>query len=67
MRFAFGYRCGEVCPRECPKRAPGCHNAETCERWAAYEAKKRERYAAAAQRSRGKRMCWEERKTALNK
>lgn len=36
-----------VCLRDCPKRCadPNCHNAETCETWAAHEARQREIYA----------------------
>lgn len=36
-----------VCPRDCPNRRakPNCHNAETCEIWAAHEARQREIYA----------------------
>lgn len=33
---------GPGCPKDCPKRSisPNCHNVETCERWAAYVARK---------------------------
>ena len=39
----------QICPKNCPNRCalPNCHNAATCERWAAHEAeaaqKRRER------------------------
>lgn len=36
-----------ICPRDCPNRCadPNCHNAKTCEVWAAHEARQREIYA----------------------
>ena len=33
-----------TCPTNCPKRKVGCHNAETCERWAEHEKRKAEAY-----------------------
>ena len=37
-----GGRSGPGCPKDCPRRSiqPNCHNAETCEIWAKYLAKK---------------------------
>ena len=39
----------------CEKRAVGCHNVETCEIWAAHEAKKPERYAKRREREETRR------------
>lgn len=35
-------RTDAVCPKDCLKRSaiPNCHNVETCERWAAYVARR---------------------------
>lgn len=52
------------CPPNCPDRCVGCHNEATCERWAAHEAKKRERKAAGIKREQSKRMSWAARKAA---
>lgn len=52
------------CPTGCPDRKVGCHNAATCERWAAHEAKKRERKEAGIRREQSRRMSWAARKAA---
>lgn len=49
------------CAKDCPRRAPGCHNASTCPAWAAHEAQKAERMAKKARRWQQKRMTWEDR------
>lgn len=34
------------CPKDCPQRKPGCHDADTCALWAAQlEQRKKERLA----------------------
>ena len=35
---------GPICPKDCPKREVGCHDAGKCERWADHERKKTEAY-----------------------
>lgn len=34
-----------ICPPECPDRKVGCHNAETCKRWAEHEKRQKKCYA----------------------
>lgn len=56
-----------VCPPDCPRRCaePNCHNAETCETWARYEAQKkdirarRREYAEQYPRAHKKERCYE--------
>lgn len=33
-----------VCPKDCPNRKVGCHDASTCDRWAEHERRKSEAY-----------------------
>ena len=33
-----------VCAPDCPKRRVGCHNVETCEKWAEHVEKRRKEY-----------------------
>lgn len=58
--FIFGKYDGP-CPKECPRRAPDCHNAKTCENWARHEAKQEEKRRRAQERYAARRMSWEER------
>ena len=48
------------CPRECPNRAPGCHNVETCENWAKQVAAQREKLEARKAAYKPRRKSWEE-------
>ena len=36
----YDKKAGPVCPRDCPKRKIGCHDASTCETWAEHERRK---------------------------
>lgn len=44
-----------VCPPDCPKRRVGCHNVETCEKWAAHVEERRKEYERRIELA-GKRM-----------
>ena len=52
MKFKYGTTSGGECCQNCKDRHVGCHNIETCEKWAAAEKKrekeKRNRAEAAA-------------------
>lgn len=61
MKFGYGYRCGEVCPRDCPRRAIGCHNAATCPDWAEHEERTKKRRDEVAARGMCRRLSWETR------
>ena len=50
------------CPKDCQNRAPGCHNAKTCEHWAKHEEKKRAQRERNKERFASSRMSWEQRK-----
>ena len=47
------------CPRECPNRAPGCHNVATCENWAKQVEMHKKRLEARIAATTPKRMSWE--------
>ena len=49
-------------PKDCPNRAPGCHDAKTCKNWAEHEAKKAEQRERNKARFAAGRMSWEQRK-----
>lgn len=53
--------CGTRCPRDCPERAPGCHNEETCECWRRQKEEDRKRLEAEQERFSIKRRTWEQR------
>ena len=48
------------CPRECPNRAPGCHNVETCENWAQQVEAQRKKLEARRAAYVPKRKSWED-------
>lgn len=52
---------GTRCPRDCPKRAPGCHNEETCECWRKQKEEDRKRLEESMARQAAKRRTWEQR------
>lgn len=58
----FGGEYKGPCPKDCPNRAPGCHNAKTCKNWAEHEAKKAEQRERNKARFAAGRMSWEQRK-----
>lgn len=64
MRFG---RCDGPCPKDCKERKVGCHNAQTCERWAAHMEKKKAQRKAAFARYSASRMRWEARAAAERK
>ena len=49
------------CPKDCPNRAPGCHNIATCENWAAQMEQQRKNLEAKRAAYTQKRMSWEAR------
>ena len=62
MSFRFGARLPGPCPKDCPRRSATCHNAETCEAWAAHEALKKKRREEQEKWYASRRMGWEQRK-----
>lgn len=49
------------CPKDGPRRAPGCHNEETCECWHKQKEEDRKRIAERDAKYAIKRKTWEER------
>lgn len=58
----FGGEYNGPCQKDCPRRAPGCHNAATCENWAIHEKKQQEKREKNKARNAAQRMSWEQRK-----
>lgn len=62
MSFTFGKHLPAPCQKDCPRRSATCHNAETCEIWAAHEARKAQAKHEQDMAYATRRMNWETRK-----
>ena len=47
------------CPKNCPNRAPGCHNVATCESWARQVEEHKKKLEARRAAMPLRRMSWE--------
>ena len=52
---------GTRCPKDCPQRAPGCHNIQTCACWKKQMEEDAARHAAIQARRGTGRLSWESR------
>lgn len=49
------------CPKDCPRRKPGCHNTNTCNNWRKQVEENKNRLLMRDEGFASKRRSWEER------